>query len=325
MGTANEKIEQLGAELEELVVGTMRSVAAKLSEGARRLEKVKEQQIHEYEKKLGSEKGREFYALEEEVWRAKAKWEEYKILFVEARVESGATIATGFSFWLHMGRVLFEDIVLHLARLTDGCPQRVKLERQAGGFRNKETRLGIGSTIGMCSEIPETRARLERKIKDACEAVKNIRKWRDMWLAHNDKNTRNAGKRRHTLPEVTHEEIEEALKKINEVLNIIRAERLNKATTSEVLVGNGGENSRIVTGNISLMIGVVGRLGRMLAIGPENFDAQKSVEILKRISNADEKELYDMVCSVHEINEGFGGQRQMNKRQSEKTGQSSGS
>lgn len=99
--------------------------------------KTAEQVRNEHLQVLGPTLGPLYHALYNEVTWLHAKWKQYRLLFAESqeRVDLLNDVA-GF-FFLLIQDVLWEDIILHIARLTDP-PQSVgkdnlTLLRLAGG------------------------------------------------------------------------------------------------------------------------------------------------------------------------------------------------
>jgi hypothetical protein len=81
--------------------------------------KTREQVRYEHREVMGSILGPLYHALYEEVTWLHAKWQQYRALFAESpeRIDLLNKVA-GFFFQV-IQDVLWEDVVLHIARLTD--------------------------------------------------------------------------------------------------------------------------------------------------------------------------------------------------------------
>jgi hypothetical protein len=135
---------------------------------------------------------------------APQKWNEHKELFEkgEARIEVLNKSASNFFYFLN--KLLFEDAMLHLCRLTD--PPQTK------GHSNL-TIMRLAEAIGH----PELSANVRSASEQARDRCEFARKWRDKYLAHADLWTfQNKGAS--PLPEVLSRDIEEALSAADQAL-----------------------------------------------------------------------------------------------------------
>jgi hypothetical protein len=159
-----------------------------------------------YLRVLGPSLGPLYYALYNEVTWLHAKWGQYRILFAQSqeRVELLNRIA-GFFFSV-IQRALWEDVVLHIARLTDP-PQSVGKENL--------TLLRLAAAL----QIPALAAEIENLVGQAQADAKFTRAWRNRNLAHLDLDL--AMDRATPLPGISRQNIEHALNAIRAVLNRI--------------------------------------------------------------------------------------------------------
>lgn len=157
---------------------------------------------------LGSKLGTVYHALYNEVTWLHAKWKQYRVLFGESpeRVQLLNSVA-GFFFRV-IQDVLWEDVVLHVARLTDP-PQSMG--------KDNLTLLRLPPLID--------NARLSQNINSLVKTAKEeaffARTWRHRHLAHRDlKLAVDAGAEQ--LPGISRENMEGALAAIRAVLNRVQ-------------------------------------------------------------------------------------------------------
>ena len=122
---------------------------------------------------LGQELGRVFHGLDRELLWVQLKWEEYKALFATSpeSVELLNTLAP--FFWWNIQTVMWEDVLLHISRLTD-APKK---------------RLTVKQLPNLCRDDESVREELEKRIADAVSATRFARDWRNRRIAHRDLET----------------------------------------------------------------------------------------------------------------------------------------
>lgn len=127
-------------------------------------------------KKMGSELGTQFYWIWEELLWLCMKWGEYDALYGAGskRIDLLNEAAPTF-FWM-VERVFWEDMLLHIARLTDPS--------ESMGKKNKKN-LTIQNLPGLVSD-PAIKEALEKLVGIADEKVKFCRDWRNRHIAHID-------------------------------------------------------------------------------------------------------------------------------------------
>lgn len=165
-----------------------------------------EQDRDNYLQVLGPTLGPLYYALYHEVAWLHAKWGQYRILFAQSqeRVELLNRIA-GFFFSV-IQRALWEDVVLHIARLTDP-PQSLG--------KDNLTLLRLTAAL----QIPELVPEIENLVRQARADAEFARVWRNRNLAHLDLDL--AMDRATPLPRISRANIEQALGAVRAVLNRI--------------------------------------------------------------------------------------------------------
>ena len=171
--------------------------------------KTADQVRDEHLRTLGPTVGPLYDALYNEVSWLHAKWNQYRILYAESRerVESLNRIA-GFFFRM-IQNVLWEDVLMHIARLTDP-------PRSAG--KDNLTLLRLSEAL----DEPTLSAEVEILVEEAKKAALFARDWRNRRLAHTDLKLA-LEDRAEPLPGVSRHNVEQALAAIAAVLNKIWA------------------------------------------------------------------------------------------------------
>lgn len=172
---------------------------------------------------MGDALGSVYHALWNELAWLYAKWGEYVVLFgtKSSRVEL-LNQAAGFFFRIIQDS-LWEDVLLHIARLTDS-------PKSAG----KEN-LTIRRVLNLI-EDETTRKRIEELVNLSIEKANFCRDWRNRHIAHKDLNLalKNGAE---PLEFASREKVKEALSAISDVLNAI-SNRYMDSTTEFEGIGN---------------------------------------------------------------------------------------
>lgn len=168
---------------------------------------------------LGPGLGPDYHALYNEVTWLHAKWQQYRILFAESaeRIELLNSVS-GFFFQV-IRDVLWNDVLLHLARLTDP-PQSMQ--------KNNLTIRRLPALIDHAKLSDEVRALIEVAEKRASFA----RTWRNKHLAHRD-HLLAVDSAAEPLPGISRKNMEEALSAIRAVLNKIEDHYWNSQVAFE--------------------------------------------------------------------------------------------
>ena len=154
---------------------------------------------------MGSELGELCYDLYREVAWLHVKWQEYRELFGTSpeRIELLNRAAPAFFNFLQA--VLFEDVLLHITRLTDP-PQS----------RNKDN-----LTLRRLSALipaPDLKLRVDKLLEQAKQKSEFARDRRNRWIAHRDLLTaRNQSPQ--PLAKASRAAVEQALAAIRDVMN----------------------------------------------------------------------------------------------------------
>lgn len=180
--------------------------------------------------RLGSEVGPVYHALYEDWAWLQVKWQEYIALFGtnERRIEI-MNSAAPLSFRV-MQDALWENILIHLTRLTDPPESRGKANLTI--LRLREVLSDAGGIVEIAGKV------------DAALAVTEFaRDWRNRRLAHHDLAVA-LDSAEHQLPGVSHQKIRDALGAIHGVLECVNHYALDSSLANQVFtVGDGGAAS----------------------------------------------------------------------------------
>jgi hypothetical protein len=177
---------------------------------------------------LGPELGPLYSALWSEVAWLHAKWNQYRALYAESpdRIDLLNEVA-GFFFRV-IQNVLWEDIVLHVARLTDPL--------QSAGKDNL-TLLRLAETV----KEPALSFELKNLGKQAQSAADFARAWRNKHLAHRDLALAVDDRAATSLPGISRKEIGRALVGAGRVLNKIESHFWQSETAFAQVIPGGGD------------------------------------------------------------------------------------
>jgi hypothetical protein len=164
----------------------------------------------EYVRAMGPDLGLFCSELQGDLAWLRHKWIEFQELFAKGpeRMVLLNTVASNFFYFLR--KLLFEDAMLHLSRLTD--PPKTA---GRGGWANL-TVLALDKMISDPVFRASVRAE-EQQVRKACEFA---RRWRNKRLAHTDFVTLREGHAA-TLPPVTTANIENAVKSVLGLLSSV--------------------------------------------------------------------------------------------------------
>jgi len=161
----------------------------------------------EYVRVMGCDLGCLCHELRDQLDWLRRKWSEFQELFEQGdeRIEILNIVAP--NFFLFLQKLLFEDAMLHLCRVSD--PPKTK----------NHTNLSLMLLAGL---IPhqDFSAQVRKDAEEVRKKCQFAREWRDKRLAHTDLTTlRN--ERVSPLPRVTSKNIEDAVESIRALLNSV--------------------------------------------------------------------------------------------------------
>lgn len=159
--------------------------------------------------KMGDALGLVYTALRDDVTRLHAKWIEYRTLYAHSpeRVEL-LNKAAGHFFGV-LQRTLYDDLLLHLARLTD----RAETPGPKGVTRSNLSVQQLPLLVPA-----ELRAGVDRAVTAAVTACELARAWRNKIGAHTDLKTALVSVE---LPDMTRAQFDAAVAVLRDLLNVV--------------------------------------------------------------------------------------------------------
>ena len=181
---------------------------------------------------MGTELGGVYDALRNEVFWVHTKWNQYRQLYARSSEQIDLLNQTASHFFGLIQDSLLEDVVLHLARLTDPLRSRGKdnltLQRLPALISDEELALEVSKLLD--------------SVLTACGFA---RTWRNRRLAHRDLALVLASPT-DPLPGISRAEIEEALASIRAMLNRLAGYYWNSETAYQRFITIGRDADRLV-------------------------------------------------------------------------------
>ncbi len=179
---------------------------------------------------MGPTLGPLYHALADEVAWLQVKWSQYRQLYAHSLHRVELLNKAGGQFFLVVQVVLWEDVLLGMARLTDSPGS------------GKKARLTLRT---LARAIPDAELSKEvAKLSAAAEAP-FVRDYRDRWLAHSDLGVA-LERDVKPLPEISRQNVEKALTAIRAVLNRIEVHYYGSPTSYEDTIAGLGEAEAVV-------------------------------------------------------------------------------
>lgn len=163
-----------------------------------------DEELNEYVQKMGTELGNLCHELWEEYFWLKHKWREFQELYQKGdeRLNMLNTVASNFFYIVQ--KLLYEDGMLTLCRLTD--------PPKNGRFQNL-TVMRLSDSISDPTLKATVQAQAEQ-LRSTCQFARDVRNRR---LAHRELPAHLGGLAR-SLPNATSAQIEDALKRLRDLL-----------------------------------------------------------------------------------------------------------
>lgn len=178
-----------------------------------------------YIEKLGNNLGSLFNELENELASLYMKWEEYVELFGKTPSRIDLLNQSAPVFFKIVQDSLWEDILLHLARLTD--------PPKSAGKDNLTLRC-LPSLVDV--KIMET---ITNQIIDAEEKTNFCRDWRNRHIAHRDLKLV-IDKHAEPLKPASRAKVKDALESFTKILNTISEYYMKSIIAFDSIIGSGG-------------------------------------------------------------------------------------
>ncbi len=181
---------------------------------------------------MGTELGGIYDALRNDVLRLQMKWNQYRQLYARSPKRIELLNHAARHFFGLMQEIMLEDVVLHLARLSDrdrtAGRENLSLQRLPALILDKQ----------LASEV-------DALVKAALTACGFTRVWRNLRLAHRDLALSLASSA-DPLPGVSRAEIEEALASIRAVLNRLSKHYMGSETAYHLIITHGRDADSLV-------------------------------------------------------------------------------
>jgi hypothetical protein len=145
-------------------------------DGSNMTDRTAEEARDHYVETMGEPLGTQFAALWQEVASLHVKWSEYVELFGTNSTRVEVLNQTAPAFFRMIQDVLWEDVLLHIARLTDP---------PASGKQKDKAKLTILNLPELVND-PATRGQVTAAVEATQTISKFCRDWRDRHIAHRD-------------------------------------------------------------------------------------------------------------------------------------------
>jgi hypothetical protein len=189
-----------------------------------------EAKAHNIEK-MGADLGELYDALWQQLAWLYRKWEEYVALFGKSPERIELLNRAAPAFFRIVQDSLFEDILLHIARLTD---------KPETGKKSNLTILRLPQAV---TDV-NIRQATEVAMDGALRASEFCRDWRNRHIAHRDLDLA-FGKGAKPLAEASREKVKVALKALSDALNVVAQHYLDTTTIFDLDRGLGGAENLV--------------------------------------------------------------------------------
>lgn len=191
----------------------------------------------EHMRTMGADLGELYYGLWSEVSWLHLKWARFLALFAEKKERIDLMNSTAPAFFAELQRLLAEDVLVHISRLTD--PPETRLGRV------KKPNLTLQRLPGLLPD-DAVRATVARKLAELDGKCCLARDWRNRWIAHRDLDLAMKTTDCRPLDRATRETIEEALAGIRDVMNTVLGHFKRARTLYEYTMVAPGDVEQLV-------------------------------------------------------------------------------
>ncbi len=215
---------------------------------------------------MGEALGSHFDALWQQLVSAKRKWGEYVTLFGTNEKRVALLNAAAPQFFNLLDSILWEDTVLHIARLTDLS--------NTFGQRNR-TNLSIRAFPELITDA-RLRDALATHLKAAVDATGFARDWRNRRIAHRDLQYE-LDRSAKPLAFASRASVNTAFEKIEAVMNAVQLHFLDSTTHYDTPISRGGAMTLLHT--LHYGVQVLNDRQERLARGDWNWEKDRLPEI----------------------------------------------
>jgi hypothetical protein len=170
-----------------------------------------------YEKELGVELGSIFAELWQELTSLHLFWNEYEAIFATSHEHLAIANKAAGGFFYILQKLMWEAILLHLARLTDPA-------QSPGGKQN----LSVTALVSLVK--PEIREELRGLVDKVKSDTAFARDWRNRYVAHSDRLLALGNSAARPLAPASRLAVKQALNSLDEVLNLVDKSYLDSTT-----------------------------------------------------------------------------------------------
>lgn len=183
-----------------------------------------------YVEKMGDPLGGYFFLLSQEIVHLHFKWQEFIRLFGEDPANIDILNQAAPLFFKTVQDIWIQDIMLHIARLTD--------PPESG--RKGKTNFTL-MRLPQLIDKPELNKQITEKLEDLKSKIQRLRDWRNRRIAHRDLELMFGGSS--LLPTVGRQYLEEVLQAIRDVMNTIENKYMGSSTYFEDVTTQGSVRS----------------------------------------------------------------------------------
>lgn len=202
-------------------------------------EEVKQKMID----RMGTDFGLLFYSLNNELLWLTKRWIEFRELYGTKETRIDLLNSSAPFFFYTIQNVLWENLLLGIARITDPQKSRVKKEE-----KKNITFKAIPSFI----EDPAFKNEIADLIKELETETEFCRDWRNRWIAHMDYELSTDKKNAKPLEEATRAKYRTALERVHEIYNKISLKYLGSEKPFKFMKNDGGAISLLNTIELGL-------------------------------------------------------------------------
>lgn len=258
-----------------------------------------------YSRVLGPEWGAVFHELVRELLWAKSKWDEYLTLFAVSSKRVALLNSLARWFWWNVQTVMWDDVLLHIARLTEKSEKNLTIRRLPKMCKDKEIQDHLAARIDGADSATQFARDLAARIDDADSATRFARDWRHRRIAHRDLKTTLKVERSRPLAPARKADVESALQSIHAVLNVIRERLLDEATTKEIVYVRSPVGAVGLVAEIRVLVNVAFRFADLIGMKGDKGDVESTCAVLARMGCTSKVEQLETAYELLEIVQKF--------------------
>lgn len=249
---------------------------------------------------LGPEWGAVFHGLVRELFWANSKWDDYLTLFAVSSKRVALLNSFAWRFWRNVQVVMWDDVLLHIARLTEKSEKSLTIRRLSEMCKDKQIQDHLAARIDDADSATQFARDLAARIDDADSATRFARDWRHRRIAHRDLKTTLKADRSRPLAPARRADVDSALQSIHAVLNVIRERLLDEGTTKEIIYVRSPVGAIGLVAEIRLLVNVAFRFADLVGMKGDEGDVESTCAVLAKMGCTSEVE---QLKTAHELRE----------------------